>query len=365
MAKIDKDSGNNTSNIVIRPLAKGDIQGYIDLHALIFWNARLDPKAKKYFEWKLYQNPAGPSHGAVAIAKDKLTGIYASVPLQVSLNNKIYICYEVVASSVHPDYRGRYIFHKLFSKTKEVILKEKSVLMFGFPNEIALKIGEKSLLYRRVLYIREYVKVLDFRGFIDKRKHSIFSKTILYLLSPVMNCLLHFTGKIYKPSFYRVNTKPISELPSDYDEFWEEAKKKYKIIIVRDKSHLQWRFFDEPYLVNEVFEARIDQRLVGYFVLRFKDKCVYVIDFFCLRKEKIIKSVFYTMLNLAKQRKAWKISFKIRDDYIEELISKEKFTVENASAFVIEDIYSPGSDFEDGFSRSKDWYLTSNSFDIG
>jgi hypothetical protein len=71
------------------------------------------------------------------------------------------------------------------------------------------------------------------------------------------------------------------------------------------------------------------------------------------------------MLGLVKKRKAWKLSFRIKDDYIEELIAKEKFFVEDTSAFVIGDICSSESDLENKFIQSQDWYLTGNSFDLG
>lgn len=366
MKGISKEFSANADNLIIRPIVSSDVPGYIELHSLIFWNSRLEPKAKNYFQWKLYKNPFGSTKGAVAIANNKLVGIYASIPMPVSIDNTIHTCYEVVASSVHPNYRGRYIFHKLFNKTKEVILeKTKNLLMFGFPNEIALKIGERSLLYRRILDIRGYLKIFDFRAFIDKKKHSMFLRALLYLFSPIINHLLDFGIQTNKNTFYPVEIKPISELPSDYEAFWEEAKKKYRMLIVRNQAYFQWRFFDEPYRDNQVFEARINKKLMGYFVLRFEARCAYVVDFFCLRKEKIIESLFYAMLELVKKRKAWKLSFRIKDDYIEELIAKEKFIVENTRAFVIEDIYHPRSEFENQFSGSGDWYLTGNSFDLG
>ncbi len=355
MEGISKKFNDKANVLIIRPIAISDLSGYIGLHTLIFWNSKSKPRAQDYFQWKLYKNPFGHTQGVVAIANDKLVGIYTSTPMPVRVDNTIHICYEVVASSVHPDYRGRYIFHKLFFKTKALFLENaKNSLLFGFPNEKAMKVGIRSLTYKKILYIRGYLKIFDFRAFIDKKKHPIFLRALLYLVSPVINHLLNFDIK----TDYPVEINPISKLPSDYEAFWEEAKKKYRILIERNRTYFQWRFFDEPYFNNQVFEARINKKLVGYFVLRFEDKFVHVVDFFCLRKEKIIKSVFYAMLGLVKKRKAWKLSFRIKDDYIEELIAKEKFFVEKTNAFVI-------AELDNQFSVSGNWYLTGNSYDLG
>ncbi len=355
MEEISKEFNDKANALIIRPMVISDLSGYIGLHSLIFWNSKPEPRAKDYFQWKLYKNPFGPTQGAVAIDNNKLIGIYTSIPMPVKIDNSTHICHEVVASSIHPDYRGRYIFHKLFFKTKALFLENaKNSLLFGFPNEKAMKVGIRSLTYKKILYIRGYLKIFDFRAFIDRKKHPIFLRALLYLFSPIINCLLNFDIK----TDYPVEIKPIFELPSDYEAFWEEARNKYRILIERNRAYFKWRFFDEPYFDNQVFEARINKKLVGYFVLRFEARCAHVVDFFCLRKEKIIKNVFYTMLKLVKKRKAWKLSFRIKDDYIEELIAKEKFLVEKVSTLVIAEI-------ENQFSASGDWYLTGNSYDLG
>jgi predicted N-acetyltransferase YhbS len=56
-----------------------------------------------------------------------------------------------------------------------------------------------------------------------------------------------------------------------HDRFWEQVKTKYDLMLVRDRTFLQWRFHEIPCRSYQVLSARQGTEIVGYIVLRQTD----------------------------------------------------------------------------------------------
>jgi hypothetical protein len=81
---------------------------------------------------------------------------------------------------------------------------------------------------------------------------------------------------------YRV--RPVTAAGPELDALWRRARGDYGRLVVRDRRHVDWRYFRRPdvqYLVLGVFRWR---RLVGWSVFRRRDGSIAWVDAFFLRR---------------------------------------------------------------------------------
>ncbi|GEM_PF-4146891 len=349
---------------IIREYRENDLNALAQLHHTVYSSERSIEQTKAIFQWKMCYC-AGVSIFRVAECNGSIVCAFGGIPIKFKLRGSIIELPFIVTSMVHPNHCGKYLFHKTVKVFQEIFVSEKESLSIGFPNDIAAKIQMRYFSGQTLFHLKRYAKPLTFYALVYKKQRNFILKLFLYFLSYPLTPIISLNKWVDEKPSHCLKINKLNDIPSDYEAFWEETSKKYEITEVRDREYLEWRFFDEPNNNNEFYEARIDNKLVGYFVLNFQNHNADVVDFFCIRKEKIVSSVFCSMGKLILKRRSWNIRIFIHDDIVEDIIVRAKFNVDSQTIFGISKNNARTDGLAESLARPQSWYLTGALYSIG
>lgn len=242
--------------------------------------------------WKNITNPNGNFYTILMKDKDKVISAYSVAPKKFSINCIIFPCVLSMDTMTDEDYRGRGISTYLARLTYEYAKRKGAYFVYGFPNKIS-----RHLIFNKVNWV-----FFGKRDFIRKN----ISKGVK----------LANSMEIY-------SIKEIGKFDKDYNNFWEEFKKNYPIIINKDSIYLNWRFVNHPLTKYKKFLIYEENEIIGYFILkRFKDKeghtLGHIVDFLIgpqnnAQKTRIFKTIEgYSLREF--QHDCQRISFWMPDD---------------------------------------------------
>lgn len=236
-----------------------------------------------YFDWLRTRNPAGEPIIPVAREKGtgKVVGFGLTLPMRISWSGQQHLALIGMNTLVDQAYRRRGIGQAM--ETMEFKEGEKSgyVFLYGFPNAHLLPVLKKRS-HRAVTRIPLVIRPLD-----------IATLTKARIKSPFLQWAVNLGWKIGAVTIWRERRRAQNSLsPSimedgefdgSYDRFWERIKTKYDLMLVRDRTFLQWRFRDIPHRTYRVLSARQGPDILGYIVLREAEirgtPCGLIVDF--------------------------------------------------------------------------------------
>jgi len=70
----------------------------------------------------------------------------------------------------------------------------------------------------------------------------------------------------------------ISTFSKEFDELWERNSNRSKVMVVRDRKYLDWRFINKPGKEYVAFKARSGGKTSGYIVLKITNDKSYIMD---------------------------------------------------------------------------------------
>jgi hypothetical protein len=167
-------------------------------------------------------------------------------------------------------------------------------------------------------------------------------------------------GKI---PFEDLSIKKITRFDKRIDDFWNRVAKHHRLMIVRDSTYLNWRYFDKPNATYETFVAEKEGQIEGYLVTdKLQDETAnvgWIIDVLCSSRSVFLNLVHHAVGHLR--------SYSV--DSIKCFIQKNKSEYEwmQRSGFtsyprpkitVIARINSPEISHALYNEASKDWYVT-------
>ena len=149
------------SSFTIRVYKEGDDKPANDLFNLVFNQKR----PIEIWNWKFRDNPAFSEKMIILAEKNcKIMGIYPSVTSRFKFGNQIIIAIQIVDNCVHPSSRGGARIQ--IAMKRKIVERSKTlgvVFGFGFPNDIAYKIGKRLLRYEDLCSLPILFKRLNFR----------------------------------------------------------------------------------------------------------------------------------------------------------------------------------------------------------
>jgi len=212
-----------------------------------------------YRRWKYFGSPLGHAIVGIATAGGALVSVVAATPKRIWLSGKVVLGYELGDFLTDENYRKM----GLFSQLIELVCREAgargSALVYVRPNDVSFPILAGKLSFHEAQRI-------DARRFVIP-SHSVSRKTgipaSLLRLSGMdwflkTRCLPHTTGST-------VTVVPVERFGDETDQLWERASAGYDFALVRDSSHLNWRFSDCP-TPYKMWLARRNSHAVGFLV---------------------------------------------------------------------------------------------------
>jgi len=254
----------------VRAYKEGDENKIFELMKVVYHEKNLiREKWLRWWKWMFTENPVGIARIWLAEHNGKIVGHDPMILADIKVGTEIVKVYQNIELMTHPDYRHQGMFLTLEKKALEEAEKEGINIIIGFPNNAAypghikngwfdissLQIGSKPLRLERIIKATIKNKFL-------KTIYTVFGNLIIYL-------------------FYREKKMPVSDgliisriasFDDDIDDFWKKISNEHKIVIVRNKKYLNWRYVNVPDVEYMIYVAREKGEICGYIVLRCVDE---------------------------------------------------------------------------------------------
>jgi len=222
-----------------RSYEKGDEIGIRDLHntlypTMTYTNEQWD----KYWHWMHENNPSGKSWIEVAETDSKIVGCSALSPVRMKVEDKVVLGFQSMNTMTHPDYQHQGIYRTLALRTYSRASRNRAVIGYRFPNKESHPIAVNRLGWIDVARPKVWFKV---RGLLGSKAPSVPELTVT-----------------------RVET-----FEDWVDNLWSRVPGQSRIMVVRSKAHLNWRYFSAPSVDYLVYTARgADDVVRGYMVFQ-------------------------------------------------------------------------------------------------
>jgi predicted N-acetyltransferase YhbS len=249
----------------VREYEQGDERGILDLYKLVFGTEM----STEHWSWKYERNPAGqPVIVLAQSADDEIVGHYAVLPRLVKIGDNVHVASISADLMVHPEYRGQRIPFVLIEQGNKLAAQRGIQFVLGFPNEKSHSLPLKKT-GRVDLYggIPLWTKPLNLERILKKRFGD--NELLASVGSRVGNIAMRILCRSDQ-STPAYSIKEIFSFDSRFDSLWNEASRdpKTRIVMVRDKAYLTWRYVEKPGRDYVIFTAEKEHDLLGYTVLR-------------------------------------------------------------------------------------------------
>jgi len=252
----------------MRAYREGDEDGILELWKATYPEKEYDRKGwLRWWHWMYKENPAGPGRIWLAEHDGRVAGQYSIVPVKMKIADEIINGAQSLDTMTHPNYRHQGIFETLAKETYRQAGKEGIHVVYGFPNEFSYPGFIKKLSWFDICSLQVMIKPLNWGNAL---RLKINNKLLLKLGA--------IAGNFIQQTIYRTPKAPvmkdlmiiqISSFDDRIDEFWDEVSNQYKIMIVRNKDYLNWRY-SAPEANYSIFVAEKANKICGYLVLEDK-----------------------------------------------------------------------------------------------
>jgi len=250
----------------VRAYKEGDVNGIFELMKVVYPEKKYDrEKWMRWWRWIYMNNPVGVSRIWIATHGDKIVGHDAFIPVKMKIVKEYIVGLQNIDLMIHADYRQQGVFSTMEKKALIEADKEGIKVIYGFSNEAAypghLKSGWFDICPMQVTF-----KPLNLDNILKK---GISNKFLLKFCTVIGNWFVSIFYKAKNPT--EVDALTISKIDSfddRIDDFWKKVANEYKILTIRDKKYLNWRYFDVPDVDYTIFLAEKNEQIYGYIILR-------------------------------------------------------------------------------------------------
>ncbi len=252
------------TKITIREYREGDETSIMKLRGLVF----ADSKSMDWWVWQHKQNPAGE---AIIIVGDNekeqgIVGHVCFMPLRIKIRDEDCLAAVIVDIMVHPDYRGHGLYGQLRLEAIKIAQQNNILFTSSFPNEISSRIrfripGSKTIFKKTPLWIKPFQ--------VENIVTMYFKKN--NMLNPLLVVITKGITRITDRSRnYQIRTqvREVKEIDDRFDILWEKGSSLHRIMMVRDKAFLDWRYIKKPDAEYTIYISEQSNQLLGYVVLR-------------------------------------------------------------------------------------------------
>jgi hypothetical protein len=208
---------------------------------------------------------------------------------------------------VHPDFQRKGLYKKILFSSTDTFLKQHIKYWLTFPNNKSWGAFQKYTQngewdYQNVGQFYRFIKPLRLEEFFTNRLHKYIPR-------------IKWVNKLYRHHFLKqnqghldislINVKNFNE---DFDQFWEDQKKEFKIILSRTTKYLNWRYIENPN-IYVILKVIINQRMYGYCIYKKQGRTMVVLDFMIKNKKEIINSTINKLIAYGAQQNFARIQF--------------------------------------------------------
>lgn len=215
-----------------------------------------------YWNWKYFQNPNGEHMMYLALDGGRVVGEVGSIAAKIKCGDSSYPASQTCDITVLPEYQKGGTFLKLYKLSNEEHVQRDILTCYGFSVPVTLKISSKLLKFQPVCPVMRWVLILNPIPFLHK-------KFKMPIVAKAAGSIGRFFINLRIKRLYRIPEEKIIEIhffDERFDRFWEERKKDYEIMLVRDSTYLNWRYIDHPARRYKVVAYLLDGKIKGFIV---------------------------------------------------------------------------------------------------
>jgi len=357
---ITDNNGISKKEFTYRNYKEGDEKEIILLLKSVFKSPKFDDE--KYWNWLHKDNPAKMSKISVVEYDRKIIGHCGLVPAFMMIDNKLQIGFYAANIAVHQNYRRLGIFSNLWRHAYNSISKEESPIIYCYPSKLTFPWYIKKSGWFEIPCLPMLYKPLDLKYLL---RAKIKNKYLLKAIRPLEFFLekIFFRNKKYISDGLEI--KKVAFLDDKIDELWKNASKGKKIITVRDKRYLTWRYLKNPKYNFTIFTGEREGKILGYIVIRLFQVDKYskgsmIVDFLTLPgRDDVLHDLIIKAIQYCKEEGAYATRCYIQDKYYYNFLRKMGF-IQN----VFEERYmrlcakNLKDEDMDLFYNIENWYIT-------
>jgi len=221
-----------------------------------------------FFHWKIVDNYIQP--GIINLIKDgnRIASTTSVTPKLLVYKDEIVNAAEIGDTYTHPDYFRQGMFALLINQTRKDAEKKGINFVYGTPNDLSLPGYQKKANFDIIqnLHVRSLVFPIDIRPIVQKKSYWILGSIIGSIFS-ILSFLYFKIKNIFFLLDKSIVVEEISQIPQDWNDFWNHAKEGYDFIINRNIEAIVWRYLDNPNKYK-LISLRKNKILIGYLVFR-------------------------------------------------------------------------------------------------
>lgn len=260
------------------------------------YNESILQKTQARFPWQYENNPSNIAQDPnilVVDHEDEIVGMVGHFSQRLKIEDTIVHAYWMGDFMVHPNFRQKQCGLSLARE-----LRKEFYLMMGFPSQEVFKLWSKAGAVK-------------------------FGEIFEYTCNPKRFSLVQTIISAFHSRKYEM--KILHEFGEKFDQFWNEISKHYKVIQVRDRTFLTWRFLKCPHLSYITLAAINNDKILGYSILRFEKSIDgankgYIVDLLSQRDPVLMNALVSESMRLLAKKGCTLVT--MRSSSSDEMISK-------------------------------------------
>ena len=267
---------------------------------IAFRNANRDVvRDQRYFEWRYKYRPCQKKALIVWGMDGRGNKVAAAsiIPHDFHVLDGEYPVGMLGDISVAPECRGRGVATHMLEYAQQDAAIQSLHACLVLPNDEAFRSLERAGMSTATTIAR-FVKVLDAGPRLEKRFGSSWP---VAGFARAINIFTQFTsldGLYARRGPYQ--TSEISDFSQEFDELWRELPKQGRILALRNRIYLDWRYRQHPTVHYRIIAVYSEQRLRGYIVFHLADRIAVIDDFLAVEAKAGIR-VIKDFLNLVRR----------------------------------------------------------------
>jgi len=244
-----------------------------------FRNANRDlARDRNYFEWRYGRRPC--LQKAIIVwgtdCQGRKVAAASIIPHDFYILDGVYPVGMLGDISVAPEYRGHGVATKLLQFMQQDSVFQALYACVVLPNDEVAHPLERAG-WHNATALERFVKIID----IGPRLRSRFgSRWPVMAAARAINFLARYTSmdgwRRHRPLY---QSAELYEFDQGFDELWNEIPKHGRILALRDRGYLTWRYAEHPTVHYRIFVVRQVQRLCGYIVFHVEENVTVIDDF--------------------------------------------------------------------------------------
>lgn len=237
-----------------------------------------------YFSWR-YTEVFGTPINCLAEINGKKVGLLTFFPRPLKIKGDAVVLGDTGHISVDKEHRRKGIALRLLKTAADKARESNIDFCFCMPNDLAKSVLIKAG-WKEIGNIKYYRKLIN----IKPKLARIFKNSLLSeCLGTICNSIFKFTSIEYLVKSEDYEFTEIDKIDETFDLLWQRTSNFSQIARVRDRTFLQWRFFNKPMKKAKyrIFGLTKDKKLQGYIVLLITPPVASIVDLFCVKKREL------------------------------------------------------------------------------